>query len=210
MSSMSNQKKWKGLLYLIIILVAISVISSMGKKSDSVSNTGTETRSMLSIEATERPSNVLSLTKEPTASPKPTATPKPTASPKPTATITQSPTSAPTSVSTNTQQSDYNTWNQQSWPEPTTTTYTSPVTNAPQQSTAQVSRQADGVFPTATVSTTPVPGTNYVLNTSSMVFHRPTCSSVKTIAEGNRYDYFGTYDEVTALGFRACQRCNPK
>lgn len=50
---------------------------------------------------------------------------------------------------------------------------------------------------------------NYVLNTSSMKFHYPTCSSVKKIAPQNYADFTGTRDEAIAAGYSPCGKCNP-
>lgn len=52
-------------------------------------------------------------------------------------------------------------------------------------------------------------GMEYVLNTSSMKFHLPSCSSVDTIDPANREDYTGTRDEVIAMGYAPCGRCKP-
>lgn len=52
-------------------------------------------------------------------------------------------------------------------------------------------------------------GTDYVLNTNRMKFHRPGCSSVGDIAEHNRWDYTGSREDVLAMGYEPCKRCNP-
>lgn len=52
-------------------------------------------------------------------------------------------------------------------------------------------------------------GTNYVLNTNTKKFHKPSCSSVKTISDKNRKDYTGTRDEVIGMGYDPCGRCHP-
>ena len=51
--------------------------------------------------------------------------------------------------------------------------------------------------------------TNYVLNSGTMKFHKPTCSSVGDISASNRVDFSGTRDEVVAMGYVACKRCYP-
>ena len=50
---------------------------------------------------------------------------------------------------------------------------------------------------------------DYVLNTSSMKYHEPGCSSVEDIAENNRKDYTGTAKELQAMGYAPCGRCDP-
>lgn len=52
-------------------------------------------------------------------------------------------------------------------------------------------------------------GTTYVLNTNTKKFHYPSCSSVGQMSAKNRQDYTGTRDEVIAMGYDPCKRCNP-
>lgn len=52
-------------------------------------------------------------------------------------------------------------------------------------------------------------GTTYVLNTNSKKFHYPTCSSVDEMSPQNREDFTGTRDQVIAMGYDPCKRCNP-
>lgn len=63
--------------------------------------------------------------------------------------------------------------------------------------------------PTAEPTPTAPPVKDYVLNTNSMKFHKTSCSSVKDIAEWNRKDFTGTRDEVIAMGYQPCGKCNP-
>lgn len=56
----------------------------------------------------------------------------------------------------------------------------------------------------------PVPvGTEYILNTNTHKFHYPACSSVRQMSEHNRQAYNGTRDDVIAMGYEPCRRCNP-
>lgn len=48
---------------------------------------------------------------------------------------------------------------------------------------------------------------DYILNTITMVFHRPDCSSVSTMNEKNKQEFYGTREEAEQLGYRACKRC---
>lgn len=52
-------------------------------------------------------------------------------------------------------------------------------------------------------------GTTYILNTNTKKFHYPSCSSVDQMSAKNRQDYTGTRDEVIAMGYDPCKRCNP-
>ena len=50
--------------------------------------------------------------------------------------------------------------------------------------------------------------TTYVLNTNTMKFHYPTCSSVDDMKEKNKQIYTGSRDEVINMGYVPCKRCN--
>ncbi len=50
---------------------------------------------------------------------------------------------------------------------------------------------------------------DYVLNTNSKKFHYPDCSSVGDMADKNRQYFSGTREEVIAMGYVPCKRCNP-
>lgn len=53
-------------------------------------------------------------------------------------------------------------------------------------------------------------GMDYVLNTGTMKFHYPSCSSVSKIKSGNRGDYTGSADDIMARGYSPCKKCNPR
>lgn len=65
--------------------------------------------------------------------------------------------------------------------------------------------------PTPTPVPTPIPAPvyTYVLNTHTMKFHYPDCSSVEDIKASNKAFYEGTRDELIARGFDPCGRCHP-
>lgn len=52
-------------------------------------------------------------------------------------------------------------------------------------------------------------GTTYVLNTNTMKFHYPTCSSVDDMKEKNKQIYTGSRDDIINMGYIPCKRCNP-
>lgn len=61
-----------------------------------------------------------------------------------------------------------------------------------------------------TVQTSPESWQNtYVLNTNTMKFHYPTCSSVDDMKEKNKQIYTGSREEVINMGYVPCKRCNP-
>ena len=49
----------------------------------------------------------------------------------------------------------------------------------------------------------------YILNTNTMKFHRPDCSSVSQMSESNKGEFTGTRDELIAQGSEPCKNCNP-
>lgn len=49
----------------------------------------------------------------------------------------------------------------------------------------------------------------YVLNTNTMKFHYPTCSSVDDMKEKNKQIYTGSREDVINMGYVPCKRCNP-
>lgn len=72
-------------------------------------------------------------------------------------------------------------------PETDTTVQNTPETSAPQESGQ----------------------TTYVLNTNTMKFHYPTCSSVDDMKEKNKQIYTGSREEIINMGYVPCKRCNP-
>jgi DNA-entry nuclease len=51
--------------------------------------------------------------------------------------------------------------------------------------------------------------TTYILNTGTMKFHLPSCSSVSDMSSGNKKTYKGTRAELIEKGYDACGRCKP-
>lgn len=49
----------------------------------------------------------------------------------------------------------------------------------------------------------------YILNTNSHKFHDPSCSSVDQMSDNNKEEFTGTRDEIIAMGYDPCGRCNP-
>lgn len=78
-------------------------------------------------------------------------------------------------------------------------------------------REAEGVTPAVlpagpeAVVNTPVKAEekDYVLNTNTDKFHRPSCSSVGDIKPKNRVDTHASRDDIIARGFVPCKLCNP-
>lgn len=49
----------------------------------------------------------------------------------------------------------------------------------------------------------------YILNTNTKMFYYPDCSSVKDMKSKNKQEYSGNRDELIAMGYEPCRRCNP-
>lgn len=50
---------------------------------------------------------------------------------------------------------------------------------------------------------------DYVLNTNTMKFHFPYCSSVEKIAPQNYEEFYGTRDDAISMGYSSCGNCHP-
>ncbi len=51
---------------------------------------------------------------------------------------------------------------------------------------------------------------DYVLNTNTRKFHKPSCKSVKQMKDKNKEEYRGTRDDVINMGYEPCKNCNPQ
>ncbi len=50
---------------------------------------------------------------------------------------------------------------------------------------------------------------DYVLNTNTHKFHRPSCGSANQIKDENRQEYTGNREDLLAQGYEPCKKCNP-
>lgn len=48
-----------------------------------------------------------------------------------------------------------------------------------------------------------------ILNTNTMKFHEPSCSSVDDMEEHNKQEYTGNREDLIADGYELCGRCRP-
>lgn len=53
------------------------------------------------------------------------------------------------------------------------------------------------------------PKITYILNTSSMKFHKPDCPGVKNMSEKNKQEATCTRNELIDQGYTPCGTCNP-
>ena len=51
--------------------------------------------------------------------------------------------------------------------------------------------------------------TTYVINTNTNKFHLPNCSSIKDMADKNRFDSVQSREEIVRLHYAPCGRCKP-
>ena len=49
----------------------------------------------------------------------------------------------------------------------------------------------------------------YILNTNTMKFHLPSCSSVSSMSEKNKEEYTGDRETLIEEGYEPCKNCNP-
>lgn len=59
------------------------------------------------------------------------------------------------------------------------------------------------------VNYNPEAGIEYVLNTNTLKFHYLECAAVSQMKDKNKQYFQGTRDEVIAMGYEPCGRCNP-
>ncbi len=70
-------------------------------------------------------------------------------------------------------------------------------------------KKAENTNVTEAQTTPTSAGTDYILNKNTHKFHYPSCSSVKQMKDKNKAYYTGTREEVIAMGYDPCNRCNP-
>ena len=138
-----------------------------------------------------------------TSEPALTSVPTDTPTPVPTYTPTPIPTCTPTPVPEVT-----------STPEPTSTSAPSPTEAPTETTTKQVETNETNPPETAKETNhTTVEVTSeekdYVLNTSTKKYHRPSCSSVSKIKDKNKAERHCAKEELENEGYEACSNCNP-
>lgn len=50
---------------------------------------------------------------------------------------------------------------------------------------------------------------NYVVNTNTGKFHSPSCSQVHKMNDENKWEYYGSRDDLINQGYSPCGKCNP-
>lgn len=75
-------------------------------------------------------------------------------------------------------------------------------------STYETASSSSGTYKTDSSSSDTSEST-YILNTSTMKFHRPDCPGVEDIKDKNKKEYTGSRDELIAEGYTPCHTCNP-
>lgn len=99
------------------------------------------------------------------------------------------------------------------------------VTPSPSPYVVEAPSPSPTATPTPTPTPTPVPTStpkpsvqpvvqdvdlnDYILNTNTGKFHKPSCSSVDQMKESNKQAYTGLREDVIARGYSPCGRCNP-
>ena len=53
------------------------------------------------------------------------------------------------------------------------------------------------------------PAISYIVNTNTGKFHSPGCSSIGQMSDSNKLEYTGSRDDLIAMGYQPCKRCNP-
>lgn len=61
----------------------------------------------------------------------------------------------------------------------------------------------------AAAQSTEVQKKEYIFNTNTHKFHKPSCSSVSQMNESNKENFSGTREEAIAQGYEPCGKCKP-
>ena len=138
-----------------------------------------------------------------TTNTEPTSAPTTEATSAPTTEVTSAPNTEVTSASTT-----------EATSAPTTEATSAPTTEATSASTTEATNEPPTETTNApTIEPTTAPtednGRDYVLNTNTMKFHYPSCSSAGEIKDKNKAYFHGTRDELIAKGYSPCGRCDP-
>lgn len=89
---------------------------------------------------------------------------------------------------------------------------TTPATEAPTEEPTEAPTETPTEAPTEAPTDPPATeteGITYILNTNTHKFHYQSCSSVDDMKESNKSSHTGTRDEVIAMGYEPCGRCDP-
>lgn len=84
------------------------------------------------------------------------------------------------------------------------TAYTSPQSQSQNEKSTNVTEE-----PSIDADSKVTTENTYILNTNTKKFHYPACSSVDQMAEKNKQVYSGSREEIIAMGYEPCKRCNP-
>ena len=175
----------KRALVFVLIVCMLGLFAGCGSKSQSSGTNPTEA-SLSNRSIAAEPANEAETAESPAA---PTPTPEPT--PEPTSEPTPQPTPEPT-------------------PQPTPEPTPQPTPQSTPEPTPQPTLQpGQGTGGSERTNEEQADVRDYVLNTNTMKFHYPSCSSVKDIKDKNRWDYTGTREEIIEMGYVPCKKCNP-
>lgn len=97
--------------------------------------------------------------------------------------------------------------------QPETTTRqpetTTKATEAVTDTVVETTKQPETTTPKPAEPPTTVYTTKYILNTSTMKFHRPACRTVKKMNEENKKEYNGDRNDIINMNYEPCKICNP-
>lgn len=88
-----------------------------------------------------------------------------------------------------------------------TTTASQTTTMTPTSKPVQTTTAMQTTAHTTSLHTTAPVTLTYILNTSSKKIHYPHCSSAKKIAEKNKGEFTGDYQELFSQGYTTCGIC---
>lgn len=85
----------------------------------------------------------------------------------------------------------------------------SEVTGSPYAVSSSGASSSSGADKGSTSSGTEAEKTDYIANTNTRKFHYPWCSSVKQMADHNKFEYKGNRQDLIDMGYEPCGNCQP-
>lgn len=205
-------KKLRGIL-LVIFLVAIILAALNNKESPpdrSVGYSANVSVGKTAKQPTVKPSVTLRPANSQAPRPANSPTPAPTKKPENKVSIIAAPISGVSVSGSSSSVINKPSVKANGTPAAASTPFMTPApTRRPSQTITPKPAVNNRAFPSVTAASTPIPGTHYVLNRHTHVFHRPSCNDVKRIKDSNRVDYTGTRQQVINMDYQPCKHCHP-
>lgn len=130
-----------------------------------------------------------------------------------TASVTQTPVPTETTTETTTEATEQTTTTETTVPSETTTEQTTTAEPTPVPTETTTETTTEPTEETTTTTSAPAETTSeekdYVLNKSTMKYHRPGCSSISRIKDSNKEERHCRKEDLEKEGYEPCGNCHP-